>query len=577
LQIYHDSSDSYITESGTGSLYIGADSTIALTDAAVTQNKAQFITGGAVNLFHNNAQKFATTATGVDVTGTVTADGLTVDTSDQVIINHSGDGGGIRIDSTNNTNTSSLRFGDAADNYIGAVEYNHSTDALSFYVNNATRTTISSAGILTTQCTAGSGNYALGAYNPTSTSSRAIALFQSNVGGTQENKVVIQCDGSVGIGTASPGELLHCSLPSGTNGDIVRLSRSAGAYSFQLGVSSGSTSNLYISDSSNNNIIDFTSSGNVGIGTSSPHSGSKLHILAAGTTQLRLDSSGAATGDGSFIRFMKGGTDIAYIGVAGTIMGSTSNDTMFYGNGANNMRFSTNGVERIRITSAGTVAIGTASPISGTMLDIRPTSTTRIMNTRSFNTSLQFHHAFENNSGTLVGSIAVGTSSTAYNTSSDYRLKENVTDITDATTRLKQLNPVRFNFIADADTTVDGFLAHEVQDIVPEAITGTKDAMMDEEYTVSAATGDIYTPAVEATYDEDDVELTAAVDEIIHSADVEQPEELAEGQLWRETTAAVIGTRSVPDYQGIDQSKLVPLLVKTIQELEARIAALETA
>ena len=69
LQIYHDSADSYVTDVGTGSLYLGADSTIALTDAAVTQNKAQFITGGAVNLFYNNALKFATTNTGVDITG----------------------------------------------------------------------------------------------------------------------------------------------------------------------------------------------------------------------------------------------------------------------------------------------------------------------------------------------------------------------------------------------------------------------------------------------------------------------------------------------------------------------------
>jgi hypothetical protein len=58
----------------------------------------------------------------------------------------------------------------------------------------------------------------------------------------------------------------------------------------------------------------------------------------------------------------------------------------------------------------------------------------------------------------------------------DYRLKENVITDWDATTRLKQLKPSRFNFIADADTTVDGFLAHEVQEIVPEAISGTKDA-----------------------------------------------------------------------------------------------------
>ena len=105
-----------------------------------------------------------------------------------------------------------------------------------------------------------------------------------------------------------------------------------------------------------------------------------------------------------------------------------------------------------------------------------------------------------------------------------------------ATERLKQLNPSRFNFIADADTTVDGFLAHEVQAVVPEAIIGTKDAMRDEEYEV--------TPAV---LDDD-------------------------GNV---TTEAVMGTRSVPDYQGIDQSKLVPLLVATIQELEARLTALE--
>ena len=105
-----------------------------------------------------------------------------------------------------------------------------------------------------------------------------------------------------------------------------------------------------------------------------------------------------------------------------------------------------------------------------------------------------------------------GTTAVQYNTSSDYRLKENVVTDWDATTRLKQLRPSRFNFIGESNRTVDGFLAHEVQDIVPEAIAGAKDA----------------------------------VD--------------ADGN---------------PKYQGIDQSKLVPLLVKTIQELEARITTLE--
>ena len=133
---------------------------------------------------------------------------------------------------------------------------------------------------------------------------------------------------------------------------------------------------------------------------------------------------------------------------------------------------------------------------------------------------------------TTVGSISVTSSATAYNTSSDYRLKENVVELTGALDRISQLKPSRFNFIADAETTVDGFLAHEVQDIVPEAITGEKDAT--EEYEI--------TPEV--------------LDD--------------EGNVIEE---AVMGTRDV--YQGIDQSKLVPLLVASIQELKAEIEELK--
>ena len=123
-----------------------------------------------------------------------------------------------------------------------------------------------------------------------------------------------------------------------------------------------------------------------------------------------------------------------------------------------------------------------------------------------------YFHRFLFN-GSTVGSIQLsGGSGTSFVTSSDYRLKENVVYDWDATTRLKQLKPARFNFIADADTTVDGFLAHEAQAVVPESVVGTHNEVDDD-------------------------------------------------------GAAVM--------QGIDQSKLVPLLVKTIQELEERITALE--
>jgi hypothetical protein len=145
--------------------------------------------------------------------------------------------------------------------------------------------------------------------------------------------------------------------------------------------------------------------------------------------------------------------------------------------------------------------------------------------------------------------------------------------MTGASARVQALNPVNFEWIASGDR-VDGFLAHEAQAVVPECVTGTKDAMRDEEYQVSAATGDIYTRAAEAYVDEDD-NAVDAVDEVIHSADAEQPETLEDGQQWRETTAVVMGTRSVPDMQGIDQGKMVPLLVASLQEALTEIAALK--
>lgn len=114
---------------------------------------------------------------------------------------------------------------------------------------------------------------------------------------------------------------------------------------------------------------------------------------------------------------------------------------------------------------------------------------------------------------TKVGSINVTASSTSYNTSSDYRLKENVVALTGAKARLNQLDVKRFNFIAEPSVTVDGFLAHEAATVVPEAVSGERDEL-----------------------DED----------------------------------------GNPEYQGIDQSKLVPLLTAALQEAFAEIAALTT-
>ena len=135
---------------------------------------------------------------------------------------------------------------------------------------------------------------------------------------------------------------------------------------------------------------------------------------------------------------------------------------------------------------------------------------------------------------TYAGYIYASGGTTTYATASDYRLKENVVPMTGSIDRLKNLSPSKFNFIGE-DRTVDGFLAHEAQEVVPESVHGTKDAM------------------------------TA---EVLYTAD----DELPEGKNIGDVKEA-----SVPEYQGIDQSKLVPLLVSALQEAIARIETLENA
>ena len=160
---------------------------------------------------------------------------------------------------------------------------------------------------------------------------------------------------------------------------------------------------------------------------------------------------------------------------------------------------------------------------------------------------------FTNSDNTEVGTIKSTGSATAYNTSSDYRLKENVDYSWDATTRLKQLKPARFNWIADDTNTLeDGFLAHEVSSIVPEAISGTKDAATTLTKAVIGEHGNV---------------LAENIEESAWTAGK------ADGTYDAETTWHA--SKTEPKYQQIDLGKLVPLLVKTIQELEARITTLE--
>jgi hypothetical protein len=156
---------------------------------------------------------------------------------------------------------------------------------------------------------------------------------------------------------------------------------------------------------------------------------------------------------------------------------------------------------------------------------------------------------------TEVGYISTTGTATTYATSSDYRLKTDAQPMVGASARVLALKPVNFEWISDG-SRVDGFLAHEAQAVVPECVTGTKDAMRDEEYEVTAA---VY----------EDIIIAAVLDEEGNELEAERTEQ-------RLVTEAVMGTRSVPDMQGIDQSKLVPLLTAALQEALNKIEAMET-
>ena len=261
------------------------------------------------------------------------------------------------------------------------------------------------------------------------------------------------------------------------------------------------------------------SDGKVGIGTDAP--AAKLHVESASgsiTPSVHADELLVEGSGNSGITIGSGTSGLGSLRFADS--GGDSQGQVGYDHSGNHMSFFTDDSESMRVDSSGNVLIGrTSSGITGNGHTIRG-SDSAIFSRDSSGETMQVCRndstgdliRFRRN-GTICGEIVNnGATSVAYQTSSDYRLKENVVTDWDATTRLKQLKPSRFNFIAEPERVVDGFLAHEAQTVVPECASGEKDE----------------------------------VDE-----------------------------NGEPVMQGIDQSKLVPLLTKALQEAVAKIETLE--
>ena len=222
------------------------------------------------------------------------------------------------------------------------------------------------------------------------------------------------------------------------------------------------------------------STGSIGINTDTPQSIVHIH-------QSKVDNAPARTA----ALYLENNANCEI-----QMVGNASNDCQLrFGTGGNNFKGAfeyqldndallayTSGSERMRIDSSGNIFTGGADSTSGIETGTQAGKVFKTGHTASSgatSTSQSFHFSFANPNG-FVGSISTNGSNTSFNTSSDHRLKENVIDLDGAIDRVKQLAPKRFNFITDADTTVDGFLAHEAQDVVPEAVTGTHNEIDDD-------------------------------------------------------------------------------------------------
>jgi hypothetical protein len=207
----------------------------------------------------------------------------------------------------------------------------------------------------------------------------------------------------------------------------------------------------------------------------------------AGTTVLDLPATSGTlvvTGGAQTIEFAAGSASTPSI----TTTGDTNTGIFFPA--ADTMAFSEGGAEVMRITSSGNVLVGTTSTSSfDGGFRVFPTGSGNSMQVVISNTGggLPFliNRSDDGNiidfrrAGTNVGTISVTTTNTAYNTSSDYRLKENITPMTGALNKIALLKPCTYTW-KETGTDGQGFIAHELQEVFPDAVHGEKDAVNED-------------------------------------------------------------------------------------------------
>ena len=452
LKIVHDGSHSRIKDAGTGYLIINTDTGVLIKNGADDEGIAYFTPNGAVELMYDNVKKFETTSDGVTVP--IDSGRISVGSTGNLYMHHTG--------------TSGTAHALIQNDY--GVMYQLSPD------------------------------------------------FEFREKGTNDTLMKLIGGGAVELYYDNSKKLETISMG-------VQITNTTGAAYIRL-ASNNSTSGYLYSDGNYNHILDGQGH-NLFVGIKDGASvlyydhGPKLETGANGV-YIKSDSLKYFAGASDELQVFHNGTDsiIKDTRNAGTVKVQADNFSVVDKDASQTML----AITESTATFAGRVHINDSTQNDDYYLQIHynPSDKGCIeLNNHSYYSSqhaLKIVNGDDNNSRTMkdmlftrngseVGSIVLSTTATTYNTSSDYRLKENEVAISDGITRLKTLKPYRFNFKIDSSKTVDGFFAHEVTPAVPEAITGEKDGA---------------------------------------------------------------------EMQGIDQSKLVPLLTAALQEAIAKIETLET-
>ena len=347
---------------------------------------------------------------------------------------------------------------------------------------------------------------------------------------TGSERMRITAAGSVGINTSSPSANLSVRGGASNASDLATAyslaafniqPKSTSGYSLQFGSGSGDLPYIQMSagGAASGNLLIQPYGGNVGINTTAPSAALEVSGGIKLSGQLRAGVSGSVYSPLVSAAYIAGTSNLYLRHIGGFNRIDSYNDpitgTIPLQLNASVYRFYISDSEKMRLDTGGNLLVGTTSAsFAGYTFKFSVTEGSAVtpagINNVAGGVGASNCLIFARN-GTQTGSISVTGTTTSYGTSSDYRLKEDWVAVADASTRVNALKPINFAWISSGER-VDGFLAHELAEVVPEAVTGTKDAVN------------------------------------------------AEGK---------------PVYQGIDQSKLVPLLTAALQEALAKIESLE--